>query len=120
VYQYRVAVPIAFSDEVENLLAGSANVSLEAVMPAPPDLSGPDSAMMSQPNPIMAVMLVYGHDLNSITTLKSWLASRRGEHAIDLRGEEPRGRFTFSFHDHTLEEIMDWASQSSANPSISE
>jgi hypothetical protein len=119
VYQYRVAVPISFSDEMESVLAGKASVSLEAVLPAHADIP-PTQSTPSQPSSAMAVLLIYGNDLDSVATLKSWLASRRGEHGIDLRGEAPRGRFTFSFHDHTLEEIIDWATQSSANPSVAE
>ena len=106
-FQYRIAVPAGFSDELVTLLRN--NVSLEGIVPLPFDLRSDDPLSVEADAP-MAVFLVHDPDNHSIAAIKSWVDSR-ADPQLDVRGEEPGAGFSLSFTRHPVEDLTAWAAR---------
>lgn len=109
-FQYRIAIPSTFSDELVSLLRERA--SLEGVVPLPVDLRD-DDPMSVQGHAPMAVFLVHDPDRHSVVAIKSWIETR-SDPQLDVRGEEPGEGFKFSFAQNSLDDVTAWAARQTA------
>ena len=118
-YQYRIVVPAQLADEVENLVRGEADVSLEGLISAPQEVVSTANAGSGDPNEAhsgspLAVLAIRSQTLETIVSLKQWLSRRFNQSDVDIRLQVRPGRPSLSVQAHSTEELRDWVEQEAA------
>ncbi len=115
-YEYRIAVPAEFADEIENVLRDKAEVRRVETVPTPDEMASDEEWAIQSGTPL-AILSIKSPTLQSVSSLKSWLDNRFGDPYVDIRAQEPSGAFHFSFQAHGAHEIKDWIeNQTSGKP----